>query len=217
MRHGLHHVGPGDEHVGTVLHHEDEVCHCRGIYGAARTGPHDHGDLRDDTGGLHIAQEDIGIATEGRHAFLNARATGIVQADDRHPQLHGLVHNLADLFRMGLRQGAAENGKILAKDHYRPPVDRAVSGHHAVARDALFIHAEIDAAMLDEHVPLFERAFVEQNGQPLSSSKLALGMLRINAPLAASKARLLAAELEFAEDLLHAWSPVTVPDRAGSR
>ena len=80
----------------------------------------------------------------------------------------------------------------------------------------MFIHAEIDAAMLDEHVPLFERAFVEQNGQPLSSSKLALGMLRINAPLAASKARLLAAELEFTEDLLHAWSPVTVPDRAGS-
>ena len=42
--HRLHHVGTGDEHVETVLHHEDEVGHGRRETAPAR--PHHHGDLR---------------------------------------------------------------------------------------------------------------------------------------------------------------------------
>ncbi len=42
-------------------------------------------------------------------ALLDARAAGIVQADHRRAVLHRQVHDLADLFCMGLTQRAAES------------------------------------------------------------------------------------------------------------
>jgi hypothetical protein len=80
---GLHHVGAGDEHVARVLHHEDEVGHRRRIDVAARARAHDHADLRDHARGEHVALEHLGIAAERRDAFLDARAAGVVEADDR--------------------------------------------------------------------------------------------------------------------------------------
>jgi hypothetical protein len=59
---GLHHLGAGDEHVGTVLDHEDEVRHGRAVDGATGTGPHDEADLRDDAAGQHVLLEHVGIA-----------------------------------------------------------------------------------------------------------------------------------------------------------
>ena len=52
------------------------------IDGAAGARSHDGGDLRDHAAGQRVAQEDIGIAGERHHAFLDARAAGIVEADD---------------------------------------------------------------------------------------------------------------------------------------
>ncbi len=52
--HGFHHVRAGDEHIGCVFDHEDEVGHRRGIDRAARTGPHDHADLGDHARGLML-------------------------------------------------------------------------------------------------------------------------------------------------------------------
>ncbi len=52
------------------------------IDGAARAGAHDGRDLRHDAGGEHVAQEDVGIAGERADAFLNARAAGVIEADD---------------------------------------------------------------------------------------------------------------------------------------
>ncbi|MCY1489007.1 hypothetical protein D9M68_227170 [compost metagenome] len=62
--HGLHDIRPGDEHIGTVTHHEDEVGHGRRIDSTTGAGPHDHGNLRDDAGSLGVAAEDLGIAGE---------------------------------------------------------------------------------------------------------------------------------------------------------
>jgi hypothetical protein len=42
--------------------------------------------------------------------------------------------------------------------------------------------------VLDEHVPFLERAFVEQQLQPLAGGELALLVLRIDALLAAAQA-----------------------------
>jgi hypothetical protein len=47
----------------------------------------------------------------------------------------------------------------------------------------LLIHAEIGTAMLDKHVPLFERARIEQQLDPFAGGELAFGMLRVDAPL----------------------------------
>jgi hypothetical protein len=50
-------------------------------------------------------------------------------------------------------------------------------------------HAEVGAAVLDEHVPLFEAALVEQQFDALARGELALGVLGVDALLAAAQAR----------------------------
>ena len=73
----------------------------------------------------------------------------------------------------------------------------------AVARDLGLLHAEIVAAMLDEHVELLERIVVEQEFDPLARGELALGVLRRDALLAAADAGTFAAGVEAGEDVLH--------------
>jgi hypothetical protein len=78
---------------------------------------------------------------------------------------------------MGLGQRAAEHGEVLAEDEDQAAVDRAVAGDHAVAGDLGVVHAEVGAAVLDEHVPFFEGAVVEQQLDALARGQLALGVL----------------------------------------
>ena len=174
------HIGPGHEHVGAVLDHEDEVGHRRRIDRAAGAGPHDQGDLRHHAGGQDVALEHLGIAGQRGDPLLDPRPAGIVDADHRGADLHGLVHDLADLLGMGLAQRAAEDGEVLAEDEDQPAVDRAMAGHHPVARDLLLGHAEIRAAMLDEHVPFLEGAGIQQQLDALAGGQPALGMLGLD-------------------------------------
>ncbi|MPN12345.1 hypothetical protein SDC9_159661 [bioreactor metagenome] len=46
-RYRLDYLRACDEHLACLVNHKDKVRNCRGIYRAARTGPHDDGDLRD--------------------------------------------------------------------------------------------------------------------------------------------------------------------------
>ena len=71
--------------------------------------------------------------------------------------------------------------KSCAIDEHHAAVDRAVAGDAAVARDFVVFHAEIGAAMLDEHVVFLEGIGVEQDFQPLARGELALGVLRLDA------------------------------------
>ena len=84
-----------------------------------------------------------------------------------------------------LAQGAAEHGEVLGEDEDRAAVDRAPAGDHAVAGDLGLLHAEIGAAVLDEHVEFLERVVIEQQLDALARGELALGVLRRNALLAA--------------------------------
>jgi hypothetical protein len=43
--------------------------------------------------------------------------------------------------------------------------------------------------VFDEHVPFLERAFVQQQFEPLARGQLALGVLRVDALLPAAQAR----------------------------
>ncbi len=139
-------------------------------------------DLRHHAGGQHVALEDLGVAAQRGDAFLDAGAAGVVEPDDRRADLHGLVHDLADLLGMGLGERAAEHGEVLAEDEDQPAVDGAVAGDDAVAGDLLLVHAEVRAAVLDEHVPFLEAALVEQQLDALAGGELALGVLRLDAP-----------------------------------
>ena len=173
MGDGLDDVGAGDEHVGSFAGHEDEIGDGGGIHRAARARPHDGADLRDHAAGQRVAQENIGVTGERGHAFLDARAAGIVQADDRRAGAHGQIHDFADFQRVGFRERAAENGEVLRENINQAAVDAAESGDKAVARRALLLHAKIDAAVADKFVELFEGAFIEQQMDALARGQLA--------------------------------------------
>src|SRR5690242_21409907 len=98
---------------------------------------------------------------------------------------------------MHARQRAAEHGEVLAEDVDQPAVDRAMAGHHAVARDLLVLHAEVDRTMLDEHVVFLERAGIEQRVDALARRQLALGVLRLDAARTAALARRRATTLKL--------------------
>ena len=102
------------------------------------------------------------IATERRDALLNTGATGIIETDHRRAHFHGLVHDLADLFRMGFGKRPAEYGEVLTENENQPTVHGAVAGDDAIAGDHVCIHVEIRAPVLDEHVPFLEAVLVEQ-------------------------------------------------------
>src|SRR2546430_12990018 len=63
--------------------------------------------------------------------FFNDTATTEIYTLSLHDalpiyaRLHGEVHHLADLARVRLREGAAEDGEILGVDEGRPAVDRS--------------------------------------------------------------------------------------------
>jgi hypothetical protein len=93
------------------------------IHRAAGAGAHDHADLRDHAAGHHVALEHVGIAAERGHAFLDARAARVVEADHRRADLHRLVHDLADLLGMRLAHSAPPNTvKSWLKTNTRRPL-----------------------------------------------------------------------------------------------
>src|SRR5206468_9428661 len=126
---------------------ERKVGHRRRIDIAARARAHDHADLRDHARGDHVALEYLAIAAERRHAFLDARATGIEQADDRRARVHRHVLDLDDLLRVRLRERAAEHGEVLGKREHGAAIDGAPAGDDAVAGDLRLLHAELARAV----------------------------------------------------------------------
>ena len=175
--HRLDHVGTGDEHVAGVVHHEDEIGDGGRVHRAARARAHDRGDLRHHAARQRIAQEDIGVARQRHHAFLNARAAGIVEPDHRRAGLQRQVHDLADLLRIGLGERSAEHREVLREDVDQAAFDAAVAGDEAVAGDDLLVHAEIAAAMGDQLIEFLEGALVEQQFDALAGAELAFLVL----------------------------------------
>ena len=181
MRHGLDHVRPGDEHVGGLVDHENEVGDRRRIDRAAGARPHDGGNLRHHSAVQRVAQKNVGVAGQRHHAFLNARAAGIVQADHGRAHLRGQIHDLDDLAGVRLRERSAEDGEILREDIDQPAFDAAVAGDEAVAVRLLLGHAEVVAAVRDQLVGLFEGALVEQKLDALARRHLAFFVLALAA------------------------------------
>src|SRR5690606_30668538 len=136
-------------------------------------------------------------------ALLDARAARIVEPDHRRPVSHGHVHDLADLLRVRLRQGAAQNREILAEDVNEAAIDCAPARHHAIAGNLLFRHAEVRRPVGDEHVELLERAFVEEHFDALARRQLPFGVLGLDALPAAAETGLIAPRLELIEHLTH--------------
>ena len=105
---------------------------------AAGAVAHDHRDLRDDAGRVHVAAEDLAVEAERDDALLDPGAGALVDADDRAAGLHGEVHDLGDLLAVDLAEGAAEDREVLGEDADLAAVDGAVAGDHAVAVGPVF-------------------------------------------------------------------------------
>src|SRR5207244_10485700 len=93
---GFHHVRPGDEHVARAFDHQHEIGDGRRIYGSARARTHDAANLWHHAAGQRVAQNDVGVAAERGHTFLNARAARVVQAQDGYADLQCQIHQLDD-------------------------------------------------------------------------------------------------------------------------
>jgi hypothetical protein len=161
MGHCLHDVRPGHEHPTDAADHEYEVGDGRRVHGTSRAGPEDAADLGDHAGCQSVPQEDVGVAAERGHAFLDARPTRVVEAHDREPVLQSEIQQLNDLLGVRLGERAAKDREVLAERVDGSAFDMAVAGDDAVSGVALLLEAEIGAAVLDEAVQLDERVLVE--------------------------------------------------------
>ncbi len=108
---------------------------------------------------------------------------------------------------MGGRDRAAKHREILTEHIDLTPVDRAPARNHTVTGRLLLLHAEIGAAMGDEHVELFKAVFVEQELHPLTCRQFATAVLRIDPLLAASQTCSGAAVLQLGQNILHGAVP----------
>src|SRR5258706_194310 len=181
VRHGLDHVGAGNEHVGGVLDHDVEVGDRRTVDGAPRTWAHDATDLRHDAAGQSIAQKNVRVPAEADYAFLYARAAGIVETDDRRADLHRQVHHLTNFCRVRFGKGAAKDSEVLSEDKDLAAIDQAMTGDDAIAGIDFVLHPKVLRTMFDQPVELLKSAVVEQELDPLARGQLARGMLLLDA------------------------------------
>src|ERR1700682_5644933 len=188
---GLDDVGASDEHVRSLARHENEIGDGGGVEGAASAWAHHGADLRDDSAAKRVAEENIGVTRERGDTFLNARAAGIVEADDGSARAHGKVHDFADFLRVGFRERTAENGKVLRENINQAAIDTAEAGDETIAGGTLLLHAEIDATVTDKFVEFFEGAFVQQKMDALAGGKFAGFVFALPALRAATGLRFL--------------------------
>ncbi len=194
-------LGAGDEHVPDAAYHEDEVGDRRRIDGAAGGGPGDDRELGHHARGPDVAEEDVGIAGEGRDALLDAGAAGVVDADDRHPVAERKLLDLDDLGRGDLTERPAEHRRVIGVDGDRALLDGAEAGDQPVAGEALLLHPEANRTRLGVEVELDERPLVEEEVDAGPGGEPAFG-------LAAGVDGLVTALAELVDLLLGGGRPV---------
>jgi hypothetical protein len=161
VRHRLHDVRSGHEHVARALDHVNEIGDGGRIHGPAGAGAEDCRDLRDDPRRQRVLEEDVGVPTKGHHALLDACTAGIIQPDDGRSIPQGEVHDLADLGRVRLGQRAAEDREILREHVHQAPVDASVPGDDPVAVNGRLPFSQGPGG--DESIDLHKGAVVEQH------------------------------------------------------
>ena len=92
---------------------------------------------------MRVALKNFRIQTEGYHAFLNTRATGVVNPNHRCTNFESEVHHLHYLLSEDFTEAAAEDGEVLGKDTDGTSINRSMAGNYAIAIRAGFGHIEI--------------------------------------------------------------------------
>ena len=164
-------VRPGDEHVGVLTRHDDQVGQRRAVHGAARARAEDDGDLRDKTARLAGLLENPPVLAERRDTFLDTRAAGVDQRDNRHFEADGHIHEVADLLTFGHAERAAAHREVLRVHGDRAPVHFAEPGDDGRTGNPL-----VDVAA-DETADFLEAVGVEQQVEAFAGRAFAFGML----------------------------------------
>ena len=125
-------VGSGDEHLGRVFNHDDEIGESGGVGVAAGAGAHDDGDLWHDSGRFGVGPESLSDEVKGDCAVLDAGAGTFVKPHEGASGGDGQFHNFDHFFAIDFAQSAAEDSAVLAEDTYFTPVDRAPAGDDAI-------------------------------------------------------------------------------------
>jgi hypothetical protein len=196
---GLDDVRAADEHVGVLPRHDDEIRERGRVGGTAGAGPGDDRDLRDDAGGEHVAEEDLAVSGERLDALLDARAAGVVDADDGHAGLDGEVEQVADFLGVDGTDRAAADGEILGEGGDRAAPDVAGGADDAVTGHLAFFEAEVGARVVGVHAELDEIAAVEEGGEAFAGGEQAFFVAFFDAVDAAADQGLLAALFEALE------------------
>lgn len=132
--------------------------------------------MRDDAGGQDVVAKDTAVQAQRDDTFLDARASTVVDADERTAGLDRQFLDLDDFLAVHLAKAAAKHRGVLAEDAHVAPVDGAVAGDHAVAERAFFTEIEVGAAVFGQRVQLDERILIQQRVDTLASRQLALGV-----------------------------------------
>ena len=179
-RDSLDDVRAGNEHVGRLVHHDDVVRQGRGVCGAASRRAHDHRDLRDDARCVHVIAEDVSEHRKGGDTLLDAGATAVEQADNRHAVTQSEFLNLDDLLAVDVGERAAEDREVLRVDRDRTAVYGSVARHEAVAERVLLLHPEGCGAVLSQRIELNEGAWIQEHVDAFAGGVLAAAMLPLN-------------------------------------
>ena len=130
-----------------------------------------------DAGCRRVEAEDLAVLAEGDDALLDTCATGVEDADDRHPAAQGELHHLDDLVAGDLAERSAECREVLGVHRDGAAVDRARAGHDRVAVGAGLVHPEGGRAVAHVLVDLDEAACVDEQLDALARGQLALRVL----------------------------------------
>src|SRR6266446_10271777 len=184
--HRLDNVGSRDEHVRRVLDHDVKVGDCRTVNRTAGAWSKDATDLRHHAAGQRVAQKNISITAETDDAFLNARAAGIIQSDDRSADFHRKIHHFANFFRVSFRKRTAKDSEVLRENENLATIDQTVTGNYAIAGIELFLHAKIPPAMDHQLIEFFKRSFIQQELDAFARGQLVCRVLLLHARGAAA-------------------------------
>ena len=197
--HGLNDIRAGNEHVRSLIHHDDVVSQSGGVRGTASAGAHNDRNLRNHTGGAHVHAEDIGEHRQRCHTLLDAGAAAVVNADDGATVLQRKLLHLHDLLAVDLREGTAVHGEILRVHGDQAAIHRAVAGDQAVTQRLLRLHAECGGAVAGEGIKLNERTLVQKHLDTLAGGVLAACVLLLDSCLTAGRKAALSTCIKISE------------------
>ena len=163
MGNGFYHIGSGYKHVTFILNHKNKIGDSRRINRSTSGWPHDGRNLRNNTTGQGIPQENIRVSAQTHNPLLDTRAAGIVEPDNWHTNFHGNIHYFHNFARVSFGQATSQNGKILTEYHYRTAINGSETGDDPIRPKPFFVQAKFPKTMAYQHIHFLKAPLIQKN------------------------------------------------------